>query len=73
MTYQGYEITAEAITERAEYSLDNNGELHEYLQGIDSEPEVSCYGIVKNGDIIDWVDTLDEAKEYINNLCRELV
>lgn len=76
MTYKGHEITAECVTERAEYSLDDNGELYEYLQGIDSDPEISCYGIVdpENGDIIDWVDTLHEAKLYIDDLtAKELV
>ena len=66
MIYKKYEIVAEAITERAEYSLDDDGNLYEYLQGIDSEPEITCYGIVKDGEIIDWTDTLEEAKKYID-------
>jgi len=37
------------------------------LQGIDGEPEITCYGIVKDGEIIDWTDTLEEAKQYIDD------
>lgn len=66
MIYKQHEIVAEAITERAEYALDDQGNLSEFLQGIDCEPEITCYGIVKDGEIIDWTDTLEEAKKYID-------
>ena len=66
MIYKGHEIVAEAITARAEYSLDEDGNLYEFLQDIDCEPDITCYGIVKDGEIIDWTDTLEEAKQYID-------
>jgi len=71
MIYKGYEIVAEAITERAEYSLDDDGELLEYLQNIDCEPEPTCYGICDNGELIDWADTIDEVKQCIDKLIKE--
>lgn len=73
MIYKKYEIVAEAIQERAEYSLDDDGHLYDYLQSINSDPEITAYGIVEieNGDIIDWTDTLDEAKKYIDKLTKE--
>ena len=70
MIYKKYEIVAEAIQERAEYSLDDDGHLYDYLQSIDPDPEITAYGIVKGGDIIDWTDTLDEAKQYIDELTK---
>ena len=71
MIYKGYEIVAEAITERAEYSLDNEGNLNEYLQNIDCEPEPICYGIYDNDELIDWADTIDEVKQCIDKLIKE--
>jgi hypothetical protein len=69
MIYRDYEITAEVITARAEYSLNDQGEPEELLQDIDMEAEeVTAYCIVKNGDVINWVDTLDDARQYINKL-----
>lgn len=68
MTYKDYEIGAEVITERAEYTLDDEGNLKDYVQYIDSEPEISCYSISKDDEIIDWVDSLKEAKRYIEDL-----
>jgi hypothetical protein len=73
MIYKKYEIVAEAITGRAEYSLDDNGELYEHLQDIyDDDLEISYYAIVKNGVIEKWFDTLDEAKQYIDKLKQEV-
>lgn len=71
MTYKDYVIGAEVITERAEYSLDDEGNLLEYQQFIDSEPEISCYSISKDDEIIDWVDSLKDAKRYIEDLILE--
>lgn len=71
MMYKGYEIVAEAITERAEYSLDDEGNLNEYLANIDCEPDPNCYGVCDNGELIDWVDTLDEVKQCIDKLIKE--
>lgn len=71
MIYKGYEIVAEVITERAEYSLDDNGNLYEWLQNFDTDQEISYYGIVKNGDVIDWADTLKEVEEIIDELSKE--
>lgn len=69
MTYKGYEIVAECITERAEYSLNDMGELNEFNGYIDSEPEPVFYGIKDiDGDIIEWCDTIDEVKQYIDEL-----
>lgn len=68
MTYKDYEIGAEAITERSEWTLDDNGELETYIMSIDSEPEISCYSISKDDEIIDWVDSLKEARRYIEDL-----
>ena len=59
-----YEIVAECIQERAEYKLNENGEITEFIQGIDSEPEIAYYGVYENGDCIGWFDTLEEVKEY---------
>ena len=75
MIYKDYEIVAEAITGRAVYKLDDNGELTEYINDVDCEPEPYCYGIVykdNDGDIIDWCDTIDEAKQYIDKLKEEI-
>ena len=68
MMYKGYEIVAEAITERAEYSLDDEGNLNEYRANIDCEPEITCYGVCDNGDLIDWADTIQEVKQCIDEL-----
>lgn len=71
MIYRGFEIVAEAITERAEYSLDDDGELNEFMAHIDCEPETTCYGVCHNGELIDWADTIDEVKQYIDKLIKE--
>jgi len=68
MQYKGYEIVAEAITGRAEYKLDKYGELTEFISYIDCEPEAICYGVCQNGEMIDWADTIDEVKQYIDKL-----
>jgi hypothetical protein len=68
MTYKGYEIVAECITERAEYSLNDKGELQEFVANVDCEPEPTCYGVCENGEYIDWCDTIDEVKQYIDKL-----
>jgi len=70
MMYKGYEIVAEAITERAEYSLDDEGNLNEYLVNIDCEPEITCYGVCDNGELIDWADTIQEVKQCIDELVK---
>jgi len=72
MMYKGYEIVAEAITERAEYSLDDEGNLNEYLVNIDCEPEITCYGVCQNGELIDWADTIEEVKQCIDDLIKEI-
>lgn len=68
MNYKGYEIVAECITERAEYSLNDKGEVMEFLANVDCEPEPTCYGICKNGEYIDWADTIEEVKQQIDEL-----
>lgn len=69
MVYKGYNILAEAITSRAVYSLNDNGELHTYVQDIDTEPEITNYAVEEEtGDIIDWTNTLEEAKAMIDKL-----
>lgn len=68
MTYKGFEIVAECITERAEYSLNDEGELMEYIANMDCEPEPTCYGICQDDEYIDWCDTIAEVKQYIDEL-----
>jgi len=70
MKYLGYTIGAEAITARANFELDDNGNLIGYGDLIDiSEPEITCYSVEDvDGDIIDWVDTIEQAKQYIESL-----
>jgi hypothetical protein len=72
MKYKDYEITAEVIVERAEYSLDNNGNLLEFLQNIDTEPQIDCYGVYNPNTIEheDWFDTIEEAKKYIDTVSK---
>lgn len=67
MTYNGYTITAEVITERAIYNLDDDGNISDWEQEIDSEPEITYYGILdSDGEYQNWTDTLEEAKQYID-------
>lgn len=71
MIYKGYEIQAEVVTDTAIYSLDENGQIDQYEQNMSCEPYISYYGIVENtedGDIIEWFETLEEAKKAIDNL-----
>jgi len=70
MQYKGYEIVAEAITARAEYKLDKNGKLTEFISDIDCEPEAMFYGMLQNGEMIDWADTIQEVKQCIDELER---
>ena len=71
MIYKGYEITAEVTYQRAEYSLDDNGEPDDFLRYIDENTEIITYCIIKNGDIVEWIDTLDEVKQCIDKLIKE--
>jgi hypothetical protein len=68
MIYKKHEILAEAVTESATYTLDDNGELAEYRESIDREPEATCYAVEYDGDIIEWFDTITECKQYIDKL-----
>lgn len=68
MIYKHYVIGAEVIDQRSEYTLDDDGNLLDLISMIDSEPEISCYSISKDDEIINWVDSLKEAKRYIEDL-----
>jgi len=68
MMYKGYEIQAEAITDHARYSLDDNGDIKEYLNDIDCELRITNYIVCDNGDFIDWADTIEEVKQCIDKL-----
>ena len=67
MTYKGHTIIAEAITARATYHLDDDGNPTSYGQDIDTELEITNYAIEdKDGDILEWVDTIEQAKQFID-------
>jgi len=73
MKYKGYIIGAECITGRAEYSLNEQGELDELISDIDCEPIIQYYSVGDiDGDILEWVDTLEDAKRYIDRLDSDI-
>ena len=65
MTYKGYTIYAEAITESSVYTLKDDGELDEHDRYMDIEPEIRYYGI-DTDEWCEWFETLDELKEFID-------
>lgn len=50
---------AECIVETAVYELTDDGEIGEWYENIDSEPELRYYGIYKDDEAIDWVDATE--------------
>jgi hypothetical protein len=71
MKYKGYIIAVECITARAEYSLDAQGEILNFICDVECEPEIQYYSVSDmDGDILDWFDTLEDAKKYIDKLVK---
>ena len=48
----------------------NYDELGAWLSDIDTGPAIDCYSVNQDNEIIDWFNTLDEAKKFINTEVR---
>jgi len=74
MKYRGYTINLECVTDRAVYTLTDDGRIDEYVQDINNELEPEFYNIVaSNGDVVDWVyygDGIKAVEQQIDNLIK---
>lgn len=75
MKYKGYEIMIEASVETAVYKTNDKGELDEWYEDIDSEPEERFFGIYKDDEAVDWIDYaegISGAKDLIDQAIKLL-
>lgn len=78
MIYRGYKIILEAVVETAEYEVDEDSELAELIQYIDTEPYPITWGILtEDGDYVDWIsydkdcESVDDVKKLIDKMIEE--